>query len=206
MIYGVRFTLVLMGLGYSVLAAAQGARSDVERYVIAYRTEIHTEKKKIKGVLEQVTDSNVVVRNDQNGYDYISAQDIVVVRIKFSPDMATYAVQNFYGDVDDLDKTPEGFIDLHSPRNQRYLERSPVEEVLGNVFFNEAGILGTRGLNRLRKGLAGTITKFRVNGDLDKYARVKPDMQLYALQYQLSPEYDRYLRDAISSGGNLPTN
>jgi len=201
MIYAVRFTLVLIGLGFSILATAQGARNDVERYVIAYRTEIDTKKDKIAGVLEQVTDSNVVVRNDQNGYDYIPVQDINVVRIKFSPDMATYTVQDFY-DTDDLDKTREGFIDLNSPRNQRYLNANPVEQVMGNVFFNAVGIMGTKGVNKLRKGLAGTITKFRVNGNPEKYVRAKPDLQLYALQYQLSPEYEAYLRDAISSGGS----
>ncbi len=192
-----RLILVFLIVGHNFPAVAQ-VRAGSERYVVAYRTEVATKQGKVTGVLEHVTDSSVVIRNDKNGYDYIPAADIREVRIKFSPNMATYTVQDFYN-VDDLVKTQEGFIDLNSPQNQRYLESSPLEAVLGNVFFNAAGVLGTRGLNKLRKGMAGTITKFRVNGKADRYAQIKPDLQLYALQYQLSPEYDQYLRDVLRS-------
>ena len=178
------------------VGAQTGQAGTAERYVIAYRTEITTATGKKTGVLEQVTDSNVVVRNDLNGYDYIPVHEIKLVRIKFRPDMATYTVQNFY-DIDKLDKTREGFIDLNSSRNQRYLNSSVAEKVVGNVFFNAVGILGTKGVNKLRKGLAGTITKFRISNSPEKYARVKPELQLYALQYQLSPEYEDYLHEAL---------
>ncbi len=51
---------------------------------MAYRTEIKTTTGKSAGVLEQVTDSNVVVRYDLNGYDYIPTETVKVIRIKFS--------------------------------------------------------------------------------------------------------------------------
>lgn len=50
--------------------AAQKPTNEQKRYAVAYRTEIKTTSGKSTGVLEQVTDSNVVVRNDLNGYDY----------------------------------------------------------------------------------------------------------------------------------------
>ena len=204
MIVGLRSLLILMAVGCCLSVSAQTDEAGAaERYVIAYRTEITTTAGQKTGVLEQVTDSNVVVRNDLNGYDYIPVPDIKIIRIKFRPDMATYTVQNFY-DTDKLDKTREGFIDLNSPRNQRYLNSSVAEQVIGNVFFNAAGILGTKGVNKLRKGLAGTITKFRVNGSPAKYTQVKPELQLYALQYQLSPAYDDYLREALTPHPKSP--
>lgn len=36
------------------------------------------------------------------------------------------------------------------------------------------------------------------NKDAGKYRRVKPELQLYALQYQLSPAYEAYLREALA--------
>jgi len=204
MVAGLRLLIVVVVMGCCYPSCAQIQQTGAtERYVIAYRTEVTATSGKKTGVLEQVTDSNIVVRNDFNGYDYIPVRTIKVVRIKFRPDMATYTVQDFY-DIDKLDKTREGFIDLNSPRNQRYLNSSEAEQVIGNVFFNAVGILGTKGVNKLRKGLAGTITKFRINNSPEKYERAKPELQLYALQYQLSPEYEVYLRDALAPTSGMP--
>ncbi|WP_257670988.1 hypothetical protein, partial [Parapedobacter tibetensis] len=66
--------LLIITLLCGHMALAQKHMPAGDRMVTAYNTVVKTKTGRIKGVLQQVTDSNIVIKNLFNGYDYIPVE------------------------------------------------------------------------------------------------------------------------------------
>ncbi|WP_257668522.1 hypothetical protein [Parapedobacter tibetensis] len=178
--------LLFITLLCSHMALAQKHMQATDRMVTAYNTVVKMKTGRIKGVLQQVTDSNIVVKNLFNGYDYIPVEQVETIHIKFNTKTHTYKIQSYAFDDERLFRNQHGFIDLDEPLNQHYLERTVGE----NLAIDAAGIIGTRGLNGMKRLFTQDIARYRIRYDRNTYLKLFDELKFFAVDYQLSPEFE----------------
>ncbi|RQP15482.1 MAG: hypothetical protein EAS52_14955 [Parapedobacter sp.] len=189
--------LLIFTMSWTVGSLAQDRIRSKGRFVTAYNTVVKTKTGKIKGVLQQVTDSNIVVRNLFNGYDYIPAAQVKAIHIKFTTKTHTYKIQSYAFNDEVLYKNRDGFIDLYDPLNQRYLDETLGKKLATDIAANTVGIVGTKGLNWLNRLFTQDIARYRISYDRKAYLKAMDELKLFSVEYQLSPEFEKELLEVF---------
>ncbi|WP_257668764.1 hypothetical protein, partial [Parapedobacter tibetensis] len=87
------------------------------------------------------------------------------------------------------------------PLNQHYLERTVGENLAIDVAANAAGVIGTKGLNGMKRLFTQDIARYRIRYDRNTYLKLFDELKFFAVDYQLSPEFEA---DLLKIFGDTP--